>query len=61
MLFVFAVVLVGLWFLGVVGSYAIGASVDLLLVMAVLFLVIELRRSRLDDRNYLELLAAWST
>ena len=33
-----------LWWLGISGSYALGVSVDLLLAIAVLVLVSELRR-----------------
>ena len=39
-----AIILFILWLLGISGTYAIGASVDLLLVIAVLLLVSELRR-----------------
>ena len=41
---VFAIILFILWWLGISGTYATGVSVDLLLVIAVLVLVSELRR-----------------
>ena len=44
MLFGVATFLIIVWLLGVFGSYAIGASSDLLLVIAATLLVIELRR-----------------
>jgi hypothetical protein len=45
MLFAFAVIFVVLWLLGVLGGYPLGGSVDVLLVIAVLLLVWELRRA----------------
>jgi len=41
-----AIILIILWFLAILGGYAVGATVDLLLVVAVLLLVVELRRGR---------------
>ena len=38
-----AIILCLLWLLGTLGTYAIGVSADLLLVIALLVLVIELR------------------
>ena len=38
-----AIILFILWLLGTVGTYAIGAGVDLLLVIAALLLLIDLR------------------
>ena len=49
MLIGFAVILIILWFLGISGAYEVGASVDLLLVVALLLLVVELRRDRRDS------------
>ncbi len=40
----FAIICFTLWLLGMLGTYAIGASGDLLLIIAVLLLVSELRR-----------------
>ena len=42
----FAIILFILWLVGIFGPYAIGASVHLLLVIAVLLLVIEHRRDQ---------------
>ena len=39
-----AIILIILWLLGVVGTYAVGRSVDVLLVIAVILLVFELRQ-----------------
>ena len=50
MVLAFVFILVGLWLLGIVGTYPIGASVDLLLVTALLLLVIEWRRDVLRGR-----------
>ena len=47
MLFAVAVILVVLWLVGVLGGYDIGASVDVLLVVALLLLVSELLRGRI--------------
>jgi hypothetical protein len=44
MLLGFAIILIILWSLAIFGSPAIGGSIDLLLVIAALLLVIELRR-----------------
>ena len=41
---VLAMILCMLWWLGISGSYALGVSVDLLLAIALLVLVSELRR-----------------
>ena len=41
---VFAIILFILWLLGISGTYTIGGSVDLLLAIAALVLVSELRR-----------------
>ena len=41
-----AIILLILWLLGIFGTYALGASVDLLLVIAVVLLVLEFRRDR---------------
>jgi hypothetical protein len=38
-----AIILFLLWWLGIFGTYAIGSSADLLLVIALLLLVVELR------------------
>ena len=38
-----AIILFLLWLLGIFGTYAIGSSADLLLVIALLLLVVELR------------------
>ena len=43
----FAIIFFTLWLLGMLGTYAIGAAGDLLLIFAVLLLVSELRRN--DD------------
>ena len=40
----FAIIFFMLWLLGNFGKYSIGAGVDLLLVIAVLLLLMELRR-----------------
>jgi hypothetical protein len=45
----FAIILIILWLLGIFGAYAVAASVDLLLVVALLLLVAELRRDRRDS------------
>ena len=39
-----ALILIILWLFGVLGPYAVRRSVDLLLVIAVILLVLELRR-----------------
>jgi hypothetical protein len=46
MLFTLAVVLLMLWLLGVVGTYTIGASVHVLLVVAVVLFVVGLLSGR---------------
>ena len=46
MLFTLAVVLLMLWLLGVVGTYTIGASVHVLLVVAVVLFVVALLSGR---------------
>ena len=40
---VVAIILLLLWFLGVFGTYAVGSSPDVLLIIALLLLGIELR------------------
>jgi hypothetical protein len=46
MLFTFAVILLVLWLLGVVGTYTIGAFVHVLLVIALVLLVLGLLSGR---------------
>jgi hypothetical protein len=46
MLWTFAVVLLVLWFLGMISSYTLGGFVHLLLLLAVLSLVLQLIRGR---------------
>jgi len=46
MLFTLALVLLMLWLLGVVGTYTIGASVHVLLVVAVVLFVVGLLSGR---------------
>lgn len=46
MLLAFAIILVVLWLLGVVGTYAIGPTGDVLLVLALVLLVFEMGRGR---------------
>lgn len=48
MLLTFAIILVFLWLLGVVGTYAIGPTGDVLLVIALILLVFELWRGRVQ-------------
>lgn len=46
MLYTLAVILLVAWLLGVVGTYAIGAFVHLLLVIALVLLVVQLLSGR---------------
>ena len=46
MLYTIAVILLVLWLLGLVGGYAIGAFVHLLLVVAVVLLLVKLLSGR---------------
>ena len=46
MLYTIAVILLVLWLLGLVGGYAIGAFVHLLLVVAVVLLLVQLLSGR---------------
>ena len=49
MLLTLAIILVVLWLLGVVGIYAIGPTVDMLLVLALILLVFEMGRGRVQQ------------
>lgn len=46
MLITLAVILVALWFLGVIGSYAIGGFIHVLLVAAVIVVLIRIIQGR---------------
>jgi hypothetical protein len=49
MLLTLAIILVVLWLLGVVGIYAIGPTADGLLVFALILLVFEMGRGRVQQ------------